>query len=120
MEPRLVMAHPLVEECRTQVAVMRGPMLYCLESHDLPTGVPTHEILLPRDVTLTARHDPDLLGGVTVLEGEARRLPQGEWTGTLYRPVTNTSPGPIPIRLIPYYAWANRGVGEMTVWLSAC
>ena len=44
MQPRLMMAHPLVEECRNQVAVMRGPMLYCLESHDLPTGVPTHEV----------------------------------------------------------------------------
>lgn len=120
MQPRLVVAHPLVEECRNQVAVLRGPLLYCLESHDLPEGVPTHEVLLPRDIVLTARHDPGLLNGVTVLEGTARRLPQGDWSGALYKAAPGGPPAPVPIRLIPYYAWANRGVAEMTVWMSAC
>ncbi|MBT3288752.1 MAG: glycoside hydrolase family 127 protein [Victivallales bacterium] len=120
MQPRLMMAHPLVEECRNQVAVLRGPMLYCLESHDLPEGVPTHEILLPRDIELTARHDPALLGGVTVLEGMARRLPQGDWDGSLYRMAPTAPAEPVPIRLVPYYAWANRGIGEMTVWIPVC
>lgn len=120
MRPRLMMAHPLVEECRNQVAVMRGPMLYCLESHDLPEGAPIHEVLLPRDIELTARRVPDLLTGVTVLEGRALRLPQGDWTNRLYQPVPTTAPRRLAIRLIPYYAWANRGAGEMTVWIPAC
>jgi DUF1680 family protein len=120
MEPRLLAAHPLVEECRNQTAVLRGPVLYCLESHDLPADVPVHEVCLPRDIVLSARHEPDFLNGVTVLEGTARRQRQGDWTGRLYRPLPRTPPEAIPIRLIPYYAWANRGVGAMTVWMPVC
>ena len=120
MGPRLIVAHPLVEELRNQVAVMRGPILYCLESHDLPEGVPTCEVYIPRDIELTARHDPGLLGGVTVLEGTARRLRLGEWRCTLYKTVPTVPLEPTPVRLVPYYAWANRGVCEMTVWMSVC
>src|SRR5581483_7912863 len=64
MRPRLVEAHPLVEEARNQVAVMRGPLVYCLESTDLPKGVGVQSVALPRDVTLTPRFDRNLLGGV--------------------------------------------------------
>lgn len=117
MQPRLMMAHPLVEELRNQVAVLRGPILYCLESHDLPDGVPAHEVHVQRDIELTAEHVPGLLGGVTVLKGTARRWPQGSWEGALYKPLPQAPLEPVPITLIPYYAWANRGQGEMTVWL---
>jgi len=120
MEPRLMMAHPLVEECRNQVAVLRGPVLYCLESLDLPEDVPIHEILLPRNIALAARHEPGLLDGVTVLEGTAKRLPQGDWNGALYKTAPPTEPETVPIRLIPYYAWANRGIAAMTVWMPVC
>ena len=119
MEPRLLAAHPFVEECRNQTAVMRGPVVYCLEGHDLPDGVPLHEVHLPRDVQLTARHEPDLLGGVTVLEGEAVRIPEGDWDDQLYRPLP-TATEPVRVRLIPYFAWANRGVAPMSVWLPVC
>ena len=119
MTARLMAAHPLVEECRNQVAVMRGPVVYCLEGHDLPDGMPLHEIHLPRDIQLTARHEPDLLNGVTVLEGEASRIPQGNWQGQLYKPLA-TSMEPVPIRLIPYFAWANRGPAAMSIWLPVC
>ena len=117
MEPRLMIAHPLAEELRNQVAVMRGPVLYCLESHDLPEGVPVHEVCLPADIELAARYVPELLGGVTVLEGNALHLPQGDWTDRLYKPIPRADATPVPIRLIPYFTWANRGVGEMTVWM---
>ncbi len=116
MEPRLMISHPLVEECRNQVAVLRGPVLYCLEGHDLPEGVPLHEVHLPRNIQLAARHESDLLGGVTVLEGEAVRLPEGDWAGRLYKPLPRASER-VPLRLIPYFAWANRGPAPMSVWL---
>ena len=120
MEARLVKAHPRVEEARNQIAVMRGPVVYCLESVDLPAGVALAEIHIPRDIRLIPRHDQDLLGGVTVLEGEALRIPEGEWDGQLYRSMNNGSAEKIHITLIPYYAWANRGVSEMTVWIPLC
>ena len=63
------------------------------------------------------RHEPDLLGGVTVLEGEADVIRRGAWGGALYRELEPAAPERRPVRLIPYYAWANRGVAEMSVWL---
>jgi len=117
MGVRLLHADPRVETCRNQVAVKRGPILYCLESPDLPEGVRVSQVLLPRDVALTPRHDPDLLNGVTVLEGTALADEAEDWAGPLYRPVGASSLKEIGIRLIPYYAWANRGVAEMAVWI---
>ena len=120
MEPRLVEGNPKIEEVRNQVAVMRGPLVYCLESPDLPDGVAVSEIRIPRDIVFAARHEPDLLGGITVLEGEARRVCEGDWTGQLYRPLDPGQGEPVRLRLIPYFAWANRGISEMTVWMPLC
>jgi DUF1680 family protein len=118
---QLVEANPQVEEARNHVAVMRGPVVYCLESPDLPEGVRVSEVYLPRDVKLTPRHDAKLLGGVTVLEGEAFRIAEGDWSGRLYRPLDSRPQRPekLKITLIPYYGWANRGVSHMTVWIPA-
>ena len=124
MHVRLVQANPLVEELRGQVAVMRGPLVYCLESADLPEGIGVMDVMLPRDVSLKPRFDAELLGGVTVLEGEALAQHDSDWSGPgayesplLYKDIQPTPPTPAPIRLIPYYAWANRGATQMTVWM---
>ncbi len=116
MEPCLIEAHPRVEQLRGQVAVMRGPILYCLESPDLTPGVRVSEVQIPADARWSARYRSDLLGGITTLESEAIRVPEGDWRGRLYRPLQRQSER-VPIRLVPYYAWANRGVSEMTVWM---
>jgi len=120
MKPRLVEAHPRIEELRSQVAVMRGPIVYCLESPDLPDGVRVSEVRLPRVAKLSPRHDTALLGGVTALECEARRVPEGDWSQKLYRTMERNRPENLKITLIPYYAWANRGPSHMTVWLPVC
>ncbi|NOZ22098.1 MAG: glycoside hydrolase family 127 protein [Planctomycetes bacterium] len=117
MAVRLVEGHPKIEETRGQVAVLRGPLVYCLESPDLPDGVNVPEVYIPRDMQFTPRHDPDLLDGVTVLEGTAKRIKQGDWDGKLYRRLEDTPMEDVPIRLIPYYAWCNRGISEMTIWM---
>ena len=117
MKPQLVQAHPLVEEARNQVAVMRGPLVYCLESHDLPKGVGVQAVALPRDVTLTPRFDRNLLGGVAVLEGKGEAAVDRPWGDELYRELKPAAPRPVDVILIPYYAWANRGKSEMTVWI---
>lgn len=117
MKPRLVVANPYVEAARNQVAVMRGPIVYALESPDLPAGVRITEVALPARIKLTPRHDEKLLGGVTVLEGRARLIPGGGRTGTLYETLRPEGERYTDIKLIPYYAWANRGVSYMTVWM---
>jgi DUF1680 family protein len=110
-------AHPAVEEARGRIAVLRGPLVYCLEEADLPPGVPMHEVHIPRDVRFEASHEPGLLGGVTVLEGEVCRRRAPEWRGRLYAELPETACERVRVRLIPYYAWLNRGPGEMQVWL---
>ena len=117
MDARLVEANPLVEENRNQAAVLRGPLVYCLESPDLPAGIHINDVAIPAGVKLIARHDAQLLNGVTVLEGQARLVRSGEWAGLLYRTLQPQKSETVNLRLIPYYAWANRGVSEMTVWM---
>jgi DUF1680 family protein len=117
MKVRLMEGNPHVEETCNHVAVMRGPVLYCLESIDLPEDVRVSEVRMPRNVELKPRHDKRLLGGVTVLEGEAHIIREGDWTGILYREISGDQPQPVRITLVPYYAWSNRGVSQMTVWM---
>lgn len=117
MPAQLMEANPLVEETLNQVAVKRGPVVYCLESADLPKGISVLDVLVPADIKFAARHDQKLLGGVVVLEGRALNRPSAKWGGELYRPVQNLPLQPLNLRLIPYSVWANRGAGEMSVWL---
>jgi DUF1680 family protein len=120
LRPQLMETHPLVEETRNHIAVRRGPLVYCLESPDLPPGVRLLDVMLPAKAELTARHDAALLGGVTVLEGRAlvRSAPAPTiGDAPLYRVFRATPTKSVPIRLIPYFAWGNRGPAEMSVWL---
>ena len=117
MDTALIEANPLVEETLGQVAVKRGPIVYCLESIDLPRGVKPLDVSIPPDTKFLARYDQRLLGGVAVLEGTALARTNSDWSGELYRELQPVKPSPIKLRLIPYSVWANRGAGEMTVWL---
>ncbi|MBQ9357053.1 MAG: glycoside hydrolase family 127 protein, partial [Prevotella sp.] len=118
MEARVIEANPLVEENRGQVAVMYGPILYCLESTDLGDDVDIDDIALPVSASFTPIQTT--IGGspMTVLETEAYVRGSDEWRGQLYRPAIVYKEKKI-VRLIPYYAWGNRGHSEMTVWMPA-
>lgn len=116
MAVQLVEAHPLVEEARGQVAVVRGPIVYCLESADLPQGVNLLDVSLRADTTFTEQRDPSLANALA-LQCEGLAHPSAPWSEGLYRALSTTEPKRIPIRLIPYFAWDNRGPGEMTVWI---
>lgn len=117
MTPQLIEANPLIEHDRNQVAVKRGPLVYCLESVDLPDGVGVHDVVIPAEIDLQPRFDASLLSGVVVLEGEADRVNNTDWSNQLYRPLSKGKAEPVSIRLIPYYAWSNRGPTDMTVWM---
>jgi DUF1680 family protein len=117
MKVRLLQAHPLVEEARNQVAVQRGPLVYCLESADLPKGVAVPDVVLPLGIALRPRYDRKLLGGVAVLEGKAKTVSEAKWGNELYREFVPSGAKQVELKLIPYYAWGNRGSSEMTVWM---
>ncbi len=117
MDVVFLRAHPLIEEARNQVAVMRGPIVYCLESPDLPDGVDVDDVAIVAGAKWTPRREKDLLAGATVLDGEARIMQSPDWTDRLYRRWEPASEKRIRVTLIPYYAWANRGISQMSVWL---
>ena len=117
MPPQLIESHPLVEETRNHVAVKRGPIVYCLESIDLPQGTSLVDIRVPSDIKLELRFDAELLQGVTVLNGTVMSRPAGSWKGELYRDFKRSDAVSVPTTFIPYYTWSNRGRSEMTVWL---
>ncbi len=116
MAVQLLEAHPLVEETRNQAAVRRGPIVYCLESVDLPDGVEIADVTISPDMHFETQHIASLLGGVTVLEANARAVESRDWNDALYRPIAPRALKTIGIRMIPYYAWGNRGDSEMTIW----
>jgi len=118
MSVRMIVADTRIEQTRNQVAVMRGPIVYCLESSDLPDGVAFEDISLPGNAEWKVRHEPDLLGGVTVLRTNALAIDKNarhDIGG--YRHVSGVQWRPIEISMIPYYAWNNREEPKMTVWL---
>ena len=117
MPVRLMEANPLVEETLHQIAVQRGPTVYCLESADLPPGTRITDVALAKDTDLVARFDRPLLGGAVVLEGLAQVRTSPAWRGELYREALPTAGKLIKVAFIPYALWANRGPGEMSVWL---
>jgi DUF1680 family protein len=90
MPVQRVLCHEQVVNNRGRVALERGPLVYCVEGVD---NGRLADLSLPDTMPLTTESRPDLLSGVTVIHGEG-------------------------LFAIPYYAWANRGVGEMAVWLS--
>jgi len=118
MRPRLIEANPLVEEAKNQIAVKRGPIVYCLEGQDIEGGYRINDIALPADIEL--REVPMLIAGhqLTALEGEAIVVNNKKWNNdTLYRELQKADEKKVRIRLIPYYAWDNRGNQDMSLWL---
>lgn len=129
MAIRRVYAHPSVAADAGRIALQRGPIIYCLESvdHPLPNKKNAKDdapakpasvlnIVLPPDAPLDSEWKPDLLNGVRILKGKALRYTPHDWgDGALYLP--STPPTLVDLFAIPYSCWANRGDGEMQVWI---
>ena len=117
MEVDLIEANPLVEETRNQVAVRRGPVVYCVESADLPDSVGIYQVALPAQNDLKPA-EMEIDGAKMMgLKGHAFFVDKKEWGNKLYRRVSSQPLTKVPITLIPYYAWDNRGEDDMSVWI---
>lgn len=106
-----VRADARVTSAAGQVVLQRGPIVYCLEEAD--NGPNLAALSLPRAAALAARFAPDLLGGCVVVEGEAQRVAPGAALYSMDEPAFWAA----RFRAVPYALWANRGEGEMRVWL---
>ena len=113
MPPRRVYANARVRADVARVAIMRGPVVYCLEERD--NGAELHLVSLPRASALREEFLPGLLEGTTVIRAAGRRLIP-EAGDDLYGD-TPPEARPAPLTFIPYYKWANRGENEMDVWI---
>jgi uncharacterized protein len=116
MPVKLLESNPLVEATKNQVTVKRGPIVYCLESADLPQQN-IFDVMIPTSIKLQPVPMKIDNGNVMCLVGYAKILQATNWKNTLYKEVNKTTK-PIKIKLIPYYAWANRGQTDMTVWMN--
>ena len=115
MDIKLLEGNPKIEEVRNQTAIKRGPIVYCLETPDLPENTSILDAYLPFESALTANFKQDLLGGVTTIEGEIKvRTDKKEG---MYNEMKNVKWQSVKTQFVPYYSWSNRGNAEMTVWL---
>lgn len=107
MEPRVVKAHAKVEADRGRVAVERGPLVYCAEWPDNDFDIMS--VLVNRRPQFETVEKPDMLCGLTEIKTGAQVLG--------YDSEGRLTASDVELTLIPYYAWAHRGSGNMMVWL---
>lgn len=114
MKPQLVRAHPFVRMDANKVALQCGPVVYCLEQTDNEKDVFTVGVddLSQAKVTF----EPELLGGVNTITLPGRALSTDGWDGELYRTAPERYENTL-IKAVPYFAWGNREVDKMTVWM---
>lgn len=110
-------AHPSVRQDCGKIALQRGPIVYCLEEVD--NGPDIADIALPMTSELVVTTDKTPFAGVPVIRGAAVRRDKSAWGDELYRPA-GTPAIPVVLTAVPYCMWANRGPGEMTVWIGQC
>jgi len=109
MPIRRVVANANVVADTGRVALQRGPIVFCAEWPDNPAGK-VRNLLLPDDQPLTAKFEPALLNGVETIQGRAFSVAKNA-DGSLAKTGQD-------FKAIPYFAWANRGRGEMAVWIA--
>ncbi|GAA3382134.1 glycoside hydrolase family 127 protein [Cryptosporangium minutisporangium] len=112
MPARVVAAHPRVDAVRGCAALLRGPLVYCLEQTDLPDDV------LVDDVRLDATAPVDAVPGeIAPIVLTARGTHHDPGDAPLYGPPAAATGTPIPLTAVPYFLWANRTPGAMRVWI---
>ena len=111
-----VLPHPRIRQAAGQIALQRGPLVYCLEEAD--NGARLANVVIPEAADLRAEFDSELFGGVMVIRGGAERW-EAETGAALYQQRSRAGYRRRDLRFmaIPYYLWANRAPGEMRVWL---
>ncbi|MBI9050191.1 MAG: glycoside hydrolase family 127 protein [Anaerolineaceae bacterium] len=120
IEPVLVASNPRVDATRGCLAIQRGPIVYCLEDRDQELTGRLLDVEINTNQPLSIRWDGNLLDGVMVVEAKGQFIDNTAWQGHLYQPALNTVQAnvhPTCLIAVPYYAWGNREIGGMRVWI---
>ncbi len=115
MPARVVYGSPRLHSDNGKCAVMKGPLVYCLEEQD--NGKRLGSLILDRRVPLKERLEPEMMGGTWVVTGQGFRLDAESFGEDLY---STREPRAVPmqLRFVPYCLWGNRTPGEMRVWVT--
>ena len=115
IKPRFVHANPKVRADSGKAALMRGPLVYCLEETD--NGSNLASVFVDTGQELSEHYEPELLGGTTVICLKGKKITESCWDDdTLYREC-KTELEDIELKAVPYCHWGNRTTGEMLVWI---
>mgnify|MGYP004729982779 CR=1 FL=1 len=115
MTVRILQADSRVREDIGKLAVMRGPVVYCLEEAD--NGTHLERLYLKGTASFCEEISTELGTPMVMLETTGRRRLAEEYSDGLYHTWQKAKYEEAKLRMIPYYAWANRGEGEMQVWI---
>ncbi|MBD1386017.1 glycoside hydrolase family 127 protein [Mucilaginibacter rigui] len=107
MDVQRVIATDKLTEDAGKIALQRGPIMYCAEWKD--NDGKAANIIVPQNTTFSTVYNANLLNGITIIKGDVKTIQVGA-DGQNVSTVNKT------MTAIPYYSWANRGKGEMTVW----
>jgi DUF1680 family protein len=120
MKTIFVAPNPRIDATRGCLAIQRGPIVYCLEDMDQEIKGRLLDVEIDKDQSLLTRWDGNLLDGVMVVEVSGQFMDYEARQGQLYQPDTTSmhvNSQPARLVAIPYYAWGNRGIGGMRVWI---
>jgi DUF1680 family protein len=119
MPVRLVEADERIDAVRGCVAIERGPLVYAVEQVDQVAGVLVDDLSLDAAGATGAEHRADVLGGVTVVSarGRAGKHTPARWPYRAAAEPLGSARPDVEVTAVPYFSWANRGVGAMRVWL---
>lgn len=120
VEPTWVYPNPRVDAVRGCVALESGPLVYCFESHDQSADISLDDIRVQTQATIGRTSQP-IPGNGAAMEVYAT-MPAASWRAELYRHGAFDTQGKerqVSLVAIPYYAWGNRGMRTMRVWVPA-
>ena len=118
MPVRVTEPHPFIDTVRGCLALERGPLVYCFERIDHP-HLNLKSLQLNPDAPVKIVPWPDRLGGIVALRTRGRYFAADDWFSRLYvtRGSLRVRSDEVDLLAIPYFAWANRDMGQMRVWL---
>ncbi|WP_137656627.1 glycoside hydrolase family 127 protein [Bifidobacterium moukalabense] len=120
MSVRYVRSKSSVRYDAGKVAVMRGPVVYCAEESDNPKPLWNYRICRETAAKAVDEYVPDELNGIERVNVPALKRAEDDADAPLYADASNALPDlPVVLKLIPYYAWANREIGQMQVWFDS-